>query len=156
MLLQDLRTLFVDRGEDVLATKTILAFLLTLEERPWADYRHGKPLSAETLATLLRPFGVHSQKRRLDGERNSVACYLLADLQDTFTRWVLTANPEHPEQTCKTAVFAAEQQLTATRNNPEHGTGDMDSADCASASGGLRAPLRDDVLALPEPNVVEI
>lgn len=87
LLLGDLRDLFAERGAERLRTSELLAALHSLEERPWGDYRHGKPLNADALARLLKSFKVRSRKRRFDDVPSSVHCYLLEDLKDAFSRW---------------------------------------------------------------------
>jgi hypothetical protein len=58
-LLTDIRTVFADAGDpDALDTMTLLSKLVEMGDRPWADYRHGKPLTAHGLSRLLRPFEV--------------------------------------------------------------------------------------------------
>ena len=54
-LLSDIRSVFDD--VDRLATEILLDRLHGLAEAPWGDW-YGKPLSARTLAKMLRPYGV--------------------------------------------------------------------------------------------------
>lgn len=63
MLLHDLRSLF-DRLGPMLPTETIIENLIAVEERPWRDYRFGKPLTARQLAQLLDGFEVKPMKIR--------------------------------------------------------------------------------------------
>jgi len=55
-LLADLREVFSD--EPSLFTNEILERLLALEDRPWREFRNGRPLNAHALSRLLRPFGI--------------------------------------------------------------------------------------------------
>src|SRR6266852_4054101 len=50
-LLADLRALFARTGAAPLATTAILRHLIALEERPWAAYTGGQPLTPRPLAT---------------------------------------------------------------------------------------------------------
>lgn len=60
-LLADIRQVFDSQDDPpVLDTTTMLKALTELPERPWAEYRHGKPLNGHALARLLRPFGIVS------------------------------------------------------------------------------------------------
>ena len=77
-LLADLRDLFTTRAADKLATAAILYFLTTLEDRPWADYARGEPLTPRQLARLLNGFNIKarqirqgSAKRRATSSRTS-------------------------------------------------------------------------------------
>ena len=59
MLLADLWTIFQDAGDpEVLSTKQMLEALHALEDRPWNEWRHGKPISSRGLSNLLRLFKV--------------------------------------------------------------------------------------------------
>jgi hypothetical protein len=49
-LLADLRDLFVVTAADKLATATMLRHLTTLDDRPWADYAQGQPITPRPLA----------------------------------------------------------------------------------------------------------
>lgn len=58
LLLADLRMLFSDRGAERLPSVDIVAALEKMEERPWPEWRSGRPLTAHQLARALAPFGV--------------------------------------------------------------------------------------------------
>ena len=65
-LLADLRMIFEEAGDpEALPTKQILNALHALDQRPWNEWRRGKPLSDQGLARLLRPFKLTSRTRRL-------------------------------------------------------------------------------------------
>lgn len=55
-LLGDLREAFGDAER--LPTQTALEHLHGLDERPWATFKHDRPINAHGLARLLRPFGI--------------------------------------------------------------------------------------------------
>jgi putative DNA primase/helicase len=58
-LLADIRLAF---GEtDVIRSADLVGKLITDPERPWAEWRHGKPITQKQLASLLRPFGIISE-----------------------------------------------------------------------------------------------
>ena len=58
LLLSDLRQLFGSKGATRLPTADIVAELTGMDERPWPEWRHGKPITAPQLAVALAPFGV--------------------------------------------------------------------------------------------------
>jgi hypothetical protein len=68
--------------DTVVLSKTILAELVKLEDRPWGSYRHEKPISGRALASLLKPLGVHpwnsgaARGYRVDAIREAIARYL--------------------------------------------------------------------------------
>ena len=59
-LLADLRDLLASTAADTLATAAIIRHLITLEDRPWADYAQGHAITPRHLATLLEGFGCPS------------------------------------------------------------------------------------------------
>ena len=59
LLLRDIKTIFVDDGNPaVLASSTLVERLVGLEDRPWAEWSRGRPLSTAKLARLLVGYGV--------------------------------------------------------------------------------------------------
>ena len=105
-LLSDLKKIF--GGEDKLRTAEIVRRLTTDAElveplldddAPWTVINHGKPLTALTLARLLKPYGVKPTKIRTTGDKPFQGYY--ADvLNDAQTRYTLTSgNAEQAEQT---------------------------------------------------------
>jgi putative DNA primase/helicase len=85
LLLQDLRDLFKRHGAR-LPSAVAVTDLATMEERPWPEWHHGKPLTVRQLARLLRPFGIrpHLERRGSDVFRG----YREADFQDAFGRYL--------------------------------------------------------------------
>ena len=59
MMLRDLSELFASRGADHMASSEIVGDLIVMEERPWSEWRHRKPLTAQTVAKLMKPFAVN-------------------------------------------------------------------------------------------------
>jgi putative DNA primase/helicase len=61
LLLADLRALFAAHADpEWMASKTILAELAGLDERPWSEWSKGKPISSQALRSLLEDFKVYS------------------------------------------------------------------------------------------------
>src|SRR5690606_6438562 len=97
-LLGDLRALFEARGVDRLASAEIVESLAKMEDRPWPEWKAGRPITVRQLARLLAPFGVRPKQMRDDGGSGpKVRGYLLDDLQDAFSRY-LPADPVQPVQ----------------------------------------------------------
>ena len=104
MLLADLKAMFdgelregrsvasgqrIEVPEDlggVLFTEEILAVLGAIEERPWSEYRGGKPITSHQLAALLRPLGARPNSVRR-GERTGKG-YERKHLEDAFARYL--------------------------------------------------------------------
>ena len=86
-LLADIRDLFKEDGTDKLASAKIIDVLTGKEDRPWPEWRSGKPLTVRQLAALLKPFGIKPKTVRLEGN-NTPKGYLLADCIDAFSRYL--------------------------------------------------------------------
>jgi hypothetical protein len=68
-LLADVRLAF---GElDVIRSADLVEKLVADPERPWASWKHGKPLTQRQLASLLRPFGIVSETVTMLGQRDA-------------------------------------------------------------------------------------
>jgi putative DNA primase/helicase len=57
-LLRDIRSVFGD--DDVIRSSDLVAKLTADPERPWAEWKHGRPLTQKQLAGLLAPFHIIS------------------------------------------------------------------------------------------------
>jgi putative DNA primase/helicase len=57
-LLRDIRSAFGD--DDVIRSSDLVAKLTADPERPWAEWKHGRPLTQKQLAALLSPFHIIS------------------------------------------------------------------------------------------------
>jgi len=71
---------------EVAETAVLLAALVALEERPWAEWRQGKPLSAVALARLLKPFGIHPAGNVRVGAK-VVKAYRRCSFEDAWARY---------------------------------------------------------------------
>jgi putative DNA primase/helicase len=94
-LLADLRDLFHEKRAESLSSEAITKSLGQLEDRPWPEWAHGKPLSARQLARLLKPFGIAPRKIRTSA--GPCQGYVLEEFRDAFARY-LPRDPEHAEQ----------------------------------------------------------
>jgi len=93
-LLADLRDLFATTTADRLATAAIIRHLTALEDRPWADYAQGHPVTPRHLATLLEGFRVKAKQIRQGADTRKG--YLRSDFTDAFRRY-LPPDPKHPK-----------------------------------------------------------
>jgi hypothetical protein len=58
MLLADIHAIIAERGVDRIASADLVTALVEREDRPWPEWRQGKPLTTRGLAKLLAPFGI--------------------------------------------------------------------------------------------------
>jgi len=74
--------------------------LTALEDRPWADYAHGEPLTPRHLASLLEGFRIRARHIRQGADTRKG--YMRADFSDAFRRYL----PPDPHHRAGTAAFA--------------------------------------------------
>jgi hypothetical protein len=84
-LLADIRDVFTDANVERIESQKLVSTLVCKEERTWAEWRNGKPITANQIATILRPFGIHPKTIRF-GHKIAKG-YLLSDLVDAFERY---------------------------------------------------------------------
>jgi hypothetical protein len=66
LLLQDLHDIFAASTEQRFRTSDLIEELAKIEESPWGDWR-GKPLTAQALSRLLRPFRIKTMAVKAEG-----------------------------------------------------------------------------------------
>jgi Protein of unknown function (DUF3631)/Bifunctional DNA primase/polymerase, N-terminal len=83
-LLRDIRVAFGDDGE--IRTADLLAKLTADPERPWADWSHGKALTAKHLGRLLKPFAIVSSNVKPPGLAQAKG-YRRADFEEAWAAY---------------------------------------------------------------------
>lgn len=67
-LLSDVRAIFKQKkGECQLRTQVILDALCADKKKPWATFCNGNAIGPRQLASLLKPYGIHSRDLRFNG-----------------------------------------------------------------------------------------
>lgn len=87
LLLSDLRILFSDLSALRLTSAEIVKRLGDMEERPWPEWRHGKPMTPPQLARALAPFGVRPRPLRMPGEEFARG-YQREDFAEAWARYL--------------------------------------------------------------------
>lgn len=87
MLLADLREMFNGEPRGVLFTAEIVNALHGREDRPWAEYHRGRPITAHQVAALLRPLGVPTNQTVRRGAVTAKG-YRVTDLADAWARYL--------------------------------------------------------------------
>jgi len=96
MLLADVKHIFEAQRIDKIHSDDLVNSLNELEERPWNEWKNNKPLTKNSLAKLLKPFGVKPKQLRIDKDNKNG--YHLLNLKDTFARYL----PNTPVQSSAT------------------------------------------------------
>jgi hypothetical protein len=94
-LLTDIQTLYARDEVDRLASSDLCARLAVMEERPWSEWKQGKPITPSQLARQLKPFRVSSRTVRFEGQGLSKG-YLIEDFADAFERYLPALPPDSP------------------------------------------------------------
>jgi len=85
MLLIDIKKIFAETDSDKIYSSDLVAKLVEMEDRPWSEYRRGKPITSNTLARLLKPFGIKSQQVWIGQNKQG---YHISDFDDAFSRYI--------------------------------------------------------------------
>lgn len=142
-LLADLQGVFDDEDDPaVLDTITMLAKLAELPDRPWADFRHGKPLNAHNLARMLRPFGIVSAGKIRQGDK-TVRGYRRDAFVEPWMRYVPVPPGSKVEQWNKPNESGPQQpnfkvEQTGACSTSRSGTNSMNTEHCSTVP--LRSP----------------
>jgi len=111
-LLADIQAIFAEDFEDRMPTKKLIERLHELEDRPWSDFRRGKPLTARQFGGMLRSFKIVSSSMRFLDNHNAKG-YRLSDFQDVFSRY-LANSAVTPSQVTDTAGYSDFSAVTNT------------------------------------------
>jgi putative DNA primase/helicase len=116
MLLADIQTMFRDltdpprdavpRALARLTSATVVTALIALEGRPWAELKHGQPMTTNTLADMLRDFGIAPTTIRV-GQKTPRG-YALIQFEEAFERYLKTDTATKDAETTSSAADTAE------------------------------------------------
>jgi putative DNA primase/helicase len=104
-LLGDIRAVYLARGVDRLSSADLCLALAAMDDRPWPEWRQGKPITQRQLASLLAPFAVSPGTIRVEGA--TAKGYVLDQFADAFARYLpeeVPLDPSHrhnPQETAK-------------------------------------------------------
>jgi putative DNA primase/helicase len=121
VLLADIRAILENREGGRITSAELAAVLAAMEDRPWPEWKRGKPITPRQIAKLLAPFGIAPKTVRTLGER--AKGYVAEDFQDIFARY-LPSDPcqrDNPQETAKNAGSASVTKGSVSRieNGPE-------------------------------------
>jgi putative DNA primase/helicase len=111
-LLADFERLFTTRNVDRITSAGLVEDLKALEDRSWAEWKTGKPITARQVANLLKKFGIKPKTIRVG--TTTPKGYALEDCQDAFSRYLTASDPQHPQQSSGDATISP-------FDDPQHG-----------------------------------
>ncbi len=86
-LLKDIRTIWQSTDKDRIFSAELVNKLISLEDRPWCGWRHGSPMTANSLARLLKDYKIKSKHTRIGGLSPRKG-YIRKDFDDAFLRYL--------------------------------------------------------------------
>jgi putative DNA primase/helicase len=86
IMLEDIRRLFVDQKLDRMSSAFTVEQLAELEDRPWPEWKQGKPITPRQLARLLEQFEIAPKLLKIAGA--TVRGYRLEQFADAFARYL--------------------------------------------------------------------
>jgi len=72
LLLHDVLATFEAKKLSELSPTDVIGELILMEDRPWSDWKHGRPLTTNALARMLKGFGIKASVRKVYGKASRV------------------------------------------------------------------------------------
>lgn len=148
-LLGDIRQSFEGEPSGVIFTGELLAGLAQREDRPWPEWKAGKPITARQLAAQLKPFGITTNQTVRRGSENGKG-YRREWFDDAFARYLPSPSVTQ-SQVADCEALSDFQSVTPVPNvtdafckNPS------DSTSCDCVTDRKSRNKGDNALTLPE------
>ena len=112
MLLRDIQEIFNSRVSEKIFSEDLVFALTAIEDRPWQEWRRGKPLTQNSLSRLLKPYHIKPGTVRIGGATQKG--YYRSKFEDAFSRY-LSITPIQsvtPSQVNSHAGFSDFQSVT--------------------------------------------
>jgi putative DNA primase/helicase len=97
LLLEDIKSVFAELGATRMPSVDLCQRLGAMDDRPWPEWRHSKPMTPPQLAAVLRPFRIRPTTYRPPGGA-PVKGYLLDSFEEAFARYLAPATPSSPTE----------------------------------------------------------
>nr|WP_246521921.1 DUF3631 domain-containing protein [Neoroseomonas terrae] len=133
LLLADLRQLFLGSSATRLTSAGICEHLGQMEERPWPEWKHGKPMTPTQLARALAPFGVRpANLRQPDGKVPKG--YHRDAFEEAWNRYLPsdTSSSPNPPHSSRYTATSEERPGFAANSEPLHDT------PCSGSENGFK------------------
>lgn len=119
MLLQDINFIFGEQDEINISSADLIKALGEMEDRPWPEWYHGKPITPRQVAKLLKPFGIKPKNIR-DSFRVQKG-YEKEQFADAFTRYLpnQSATQLHSEKDSAILTFQSATDISNVAGHNE-------------------------------------
>jgi Protein of unknown function (DUF3631) len=139
-LLTDIKAAFETKGTDKLSSESLTDFLVKLEDRPWVEWKGGRPLTKAALGRLLSPFGISSTPIRfgLDVAKG----YHLSAFEDVFARYtpsqkVTTTQTHSHNGFCDFEKVTVDEGVTFPKPQKSNGHSDCNAVTFSQPPGWM-------------------
>jgi putative DNA primase/helicase len=139
-LLTDIKAAFEAKGTDKLSSESLTDFLIKLDDRPWVEWKGGRPLTKAGLGRLLSPFGISSTPIRfgLDVAKG----YHLSAFEDVFARYtpsqkVTTTQTYSHNGFCDFEKVTADSGVTFSKSQKSNGHSDCNAVTFSEPPGRM-------------------
>jgi len=86
MILSDIRQVFDRKYINKIKSSELIKDLIDMEDRPWCEWKRGKPITAPTLARMLKHFAIKPKTIRFEFDVKKG--YELTQFEDAFKRYL--------------------------------------------------------------------
>ncbi len=121
MLLEDIRTAFDEARADRLTSGDVTEALASREDRPWPEWKAGKPITPNQLARMLKPFRISPGTIRT--HIGTAKGYMRDAFDDAFARYLadrtVTSSQPLPDKGLGENQTVTSQSLVTDRITPE-------------------------------------
>lgn len=93
MLLADIRGIFTETGSSRMTSAELARRLGEIEDKPWAEWRQGKPITSTQLARALAPFRVRPHNMKIAGTGEVRKGYTRDQFADAWDRYLSAPSP---------------------------------------------------------------
>lgn len=109
MLLRDIKAIFEETGLNKIHSIILTEKLIELEERPWSEWKRGKPMTQNSLSKILKTFGIHSKSLRAGVPENNLKGFKKNQFSDAFLRYIPPTSSNTPIQSVTTSQVSKDK-----------------------------------------------
>jgi hypothetical protein len=139
-LLTDIKAAFETKGADKLSSEVLTDFLVKLDDRPWVEWKGGRPLTKAGLGRLLSPFGIGSTPIRFGPD--VAKGYHLSAFEDAFARYTPSEKVTTTQTYSRNDFYdfekvTAKEGVTFSKSQNAHGHSDCNAVTFSEPLGRM-------------------